>query len=140
MIVLANEVLQQSCHEAGTYVLECQGGAVEQLQCIDVVLDFHHRTVERQCVINDFLEGIRFDILAKEGVGNGIGNLLECLGLYGVKEILRQLLDTFGHIESAIFCKSLDYCFLQVGDGRIPIGTIIFHVPLSEFCCKDTIK
>ena len=75
--LLTDEILKQARHEAGTYVLEGERGAVEEFEGVDVILDIHDRTVERQRIVYNILEGIRVYILAKEGVGNCVGNLLE---------------------------------------------------------------
>ena len=91
----ADEILQQSGHKPGTYILKGEGRAVEEFQRIDIVLDLLDRTVERECVIDDVLEGIEVYILSEEGTGHVVGDLLERHLVDVVEENLRQYLDLF---------------------------------------------
>ena len=75
--LLTDEILKQARHEAGTYILKGESGAMEEFEGVDIILDIHDRTVERQCVVDNILQGIRIHILTKEGIGNRVGNLLE---------------------------------------------------------------
>ena len=100
---------------------------MEQLKGIDVVLDVDHRTIELQCVVNYIVQSIRVYIFAKESAGYGVGYLLETHLLDVVEKLLWQLVDTLGHIQSAIFCQSLNYCFVQIGNRGLIIRTIVLH-------------
>ena len=126
-VLLLNEILQESRHESGAHILEGEGRTVEQFEGIDIVLDLHHRTVERQGVVDDLLERLGIDVLAKEGVSYRIGYLLECLGLDGVEKLLRQLLDALWHIQTSVFCQTLDHCLVQIGYRSLTIRAIILH-------------
>ena len=128
VVLLLDEVLQQTGHEAGTYILKGEGRTMEQLKCIDVVLDVDHRTIELQCVVNYIVQSIRIYIFAKESAGYGVGYLLETHLLDVVEKLLWQLVDTLGHIQSAIFCQSLNYCFVQIGNRGLIIRTIVLHI------------
>ena len=101
---------------------------MKEFQRVDVVFDFHDRTVEGERVVDNLLQGICLDIFAEESIGDGIGNLLKGHLVDVVEEILRQLFDLLWHIETAIFCQSLDDGFMKVGNGSISVGTVIFHL------------
>ena len=77
VLLLTDKVLEQARHEPGTHILEGEGGAMEQLQRIDILLDLHHRTVEGEGVVDNLLQRIGLHILSEESVGYGVGNLLE---------------------------------------------------------------
>ena len=127
-VFLTDEILQEAGHETGTHILKGEGRTVEKFQRVDVILDFHDRTVEGERVVDNLLQGIRLDILAEESIGDSIGNLLEGHLVDVVEEILRQLFDLLWHIETAVFCQSLDDGFMKVGNGSISVGTVIFHI------------
>ena len=120
--------MKQSRHEACPYVLEGEGGAVEEFEGIDVVLDLHDGTVEGERVVDDVLQGVEIHVFAEEGTCHVVGNLLERHLLDVVEEDLRQLLDFLWHIEATVFCQALDDGFLQVGNGRFSVGTVILHI------------
>ena len=82
---------------------------MEKFERIDIVLHLHHRTVERQGVIHNLLQRLGIHILTKEGISHRIGDLLEGLGLDGVEEGLRQLLDLLRHVEPTVFCQSFHH-------------------------------
>ena len=103
---------------------------MEELQGIDIPLNLHHGTVEGQCVVDNLFQGGCIHILAEESIGNGIGNLLEGLGLDRVEESLRQFLDLFWHIETTILGQSFHHSLMQVGGGRLLVSAIIFHLIL----------
>ena len=73
-------------------------------------------------------KGIRIYILAKESAGYGVGNLLKTHFLDVVEKLLGQLVDTLGHIQSAIFSQSLYNCFVQVGNRSLAVGAIVLHI------------
>ena len=100
---------------------------MKQFEGIDVSLYLNDRTVERQGVIHDVVEGIRIHIFAKECAGYGVGNLLKTHFLDIIEEFLRQFVDTLWHIESAIFCETFHHCFMQISYGSIPVRAIIIH-------------
>ena len=101
---------------------------MEQFQSINVIFHIHHRTVECQGVVHNFMQGIRIYILAKESAGYGVGNLLKTHFLDVVEKLLGQLVDTLGHIQSAILSQSLNYCFVQVGNRSLAVGAIVLHI------------
>ena len=76
-ILLADEILQQSCHEAGAYVLECQGGAVEKFQGVNVLVNLGDGAVEGQSVAYDAAQVFYLYILAEESLCHSAGYLLE---------------------------------------------------------------
>ena len=125
--LLADEVLQQTGHEAGANVLERQRGAVEQLKGVDAVCYLRYGAVERQRVENDVLQGILVNILAKEGAGHVVGNVLELHVLNVVEEDLRQLLDFLRHIESAVFSQSFHHGLFERGYWGFSIRAVVFH-------------
>ena len=125
---LSDEILQQTCHEAGTNVLEGEGGAVEEFQGVDRRGDLYNGTVERQGLIDQVLQTVGVDVLSEEGIGHGIGNVAELHGGHVVEESLRQVVDTLGHVKPTIFGKSLHHCLVQVSQGCLLVGAIVFHV------------
>ena len=100
---------------------------MEQFEGIDVVLHFYHGAVELQGVIDQVLKGIEIDIVAEEGAGYIIGNVLKAHLRHVVDEGFRQLVDFFGHIESAVFGQSFDDGLAQIGLGGLMIGAVVFH-------------
>ena len=123
----ADEVLQQSCHKPRPYVLKGEGRAMEEFQRIDIILDFHDRTVEGERVVDDVLQGIKIDILAKESTGHIVGYLLERHLVDVVEEHLWQCFNLFWHIKATILCQAFYHCFVQVGDRSVPVSTVIIH-------------
>ena len=125
---MLDEVLQQARHKTGTHILKGEGRTVEQLQGVNIVFYVHHWTIECQGVVHNIMQGIRIYILAKESTGYGVGNLLKTHFLDVVEKLLGQLVDTLGHIQSAILSQSLNYCFVQVGNRSLAVGAVIFHI------------
>ena len=101
---------------------------MEEFERVDAVCHLHHRAVEGECVVDNLLQGIGLYVLAEEGIGNGIGNLLKGHLVYVVEERFRQWLDALWHVETSVFGQSLDDGLMKVGDGSITVGTIVFHV------------
>ena len=128
VVLLLDKILQQTGHETGTYILEGEGRTMKQLQGVDIILYIHHWTVELQGVVNYIVQCIRINVFAKEGTCHSVGNLLKTHLLDVVEKLLWQFVDTLGHIESAIFCQSLYYCFVQVGNGSLAVSAVIFHI------------
>ena len=100
---------------------------MKELEGVDIILDLHHRTIERQRVINDILQGIEVDILAKERTRHIVGYLLKGHLVDVVEEHLWQYLDFFGHIKTTVFCQAFYDGLIQVGDRGFSVSTIIFH-------------
>ena len=128
VVLLLDEVLQQSGHKACAYVLECEGRTMKQLKCVDVILYVHHRTVELQCVVNYIVQSIRVNILSKECACHCVGNLLKAHLLDVIEKLFRQLVNLLGHVQSAIFCQSLNNCFVQVGNRGLAVCAIVLHI------------
>ena len=101
---------------------------MKEFEGVDVVLDIDHRTIERQRVVDDILQGIRIHILAKESIGHRVGNLLERHLVDVVEEFLGQLVDTLWHIKSTIFCETFHNGLVQVSDRGLFIRTIVLHI------------
>ena len=100
---------------------------MKEFEGIDIILDLYHRTIKRQRVVDDILQGILIDILAKEGTCHIIRNLLEGHLVDILEEHLRQYLDFFWHIKTAVFCQAFYDGLLQVGDGGFSVSTIVIH-------------
>ena len=113
VILLLEEILQQTSHETSTYILECQRRSVEEFQRIYLVGNLHHRTVEREGVIHYLLERVSINVFAKESISYSVGYLLKRHLVDTVKEFFWQGLDALRHIETFVFCQSLDYRFLE---------------------------
>ena len=92
------EILQQTGHEAGTDVLESEGGTMEEFKAIDAFLDLHQWTVEGEGFGDDSSEVVGRDILAKETVCHSIGYLMEGEVRHFVEKLFGQGFDTFGHV------------------------------------------
>ena len=120
-------ILQQPRHEAGTDVLEGEGGAMEEFEGVDVVLDANDGGVEGEGVIDDATEVVGRNVLAEEGIGNAVGNLLESEVSYLVPEGGGELLDDFGHIEATVFGEAADYSFAECSAGGGVVGGVIEH-------------
>ena len=123
--VLAYKVLQEAGHEAGADILEGEGGPVEELEGVDIVLDVDHGGVEGEGVADDTAQVLGGDVLAEEGVGDAacyflegeVGNLLPEGG--------GQLLDDFGHIEAPVLGKAADDGVAEGGAGGGVVGAIV---------------
>ena len=100
---------------------------MEEFQGIDIVRDWHYRTVECQCVIDDMLQGIKFHIIAEESISYVVCNLLKRQMLYVIKKTLWQFVYLLRHIQALVFCQSLDYCLFERCHRGFFICTIVFH-------------
>ena len=56
LALLTHEVLQETCHEACTHILEGEGRTMEQLERVDVRLYLNYRAVESQGIIYNLLQ------------------------------------------------------------------------------------
>ena len=122
-----SEVTEQARHKPCTHILKGQRGAMEEFKGIDIVLHVHHRGVEGEGVIDNLAKGISLYILAKEGIGYAIGNLLKGEVSDFVPKSNRQLLDDLGHIESAVLGETPDNSIAQRSACSFMIGTIVEH-------------
>ena len=125
---ISQEVLQQAGHKPSTYILEGQGGAVEQFQRVDVLLHLHDGTVELQRVVYQILQTVQVNVFAEEGAGYVVGDVLETHRRHVVEEGLRQLVNLFGHVEPAVLGQSLDDGLLQIGLWGLMVGAVVFHL------------
>ena len=125
--------MQQARHEACADVLEGECGAVEEFECVDVRLHLNEGSVELEGVIYDASEIVGRDVLAEEGVGHAIGNLLE--GEVGnlFEEVFGQLLDDFGHIETAVFGETSDDGLAERGTCGVVVGAVVEHLNCRGF-------
>ena len=129
VLITLSEIPQQACHEAGTHILKGEGRAMEEFQTVDIILDLDHRTIEGESVVNNVLKGIEVDVLTKESTGHIIGNLLERHILDVVEEHLRQYLDFFRHVKTAVFCQTFHNGLLEVSDRGFSVSAVIIHRP-----------
>ena len=135
---MTQEILQQARHEAGTNILEGQGGTMEEFQGVDIlalqasfgraVLDLDHRAGELQGVVYQVLQTVQVNIVAKEGTGHIEGNVLKRHVRHVGEELLGQLVNHFGHIESAVFGQAFYHGLAQVSHRGFSIGAIVFHI------------
>ena len=130
------EILQQSCHESCTNILEGEGRTMEELKGVDAVFHLYHRTVEGKCVVDNLLQCLCFYVFSEEGVSYGVGNLLECHVFDIVEKLLWKSLDHFWHIESTVFCQSFHHCFLQRRYGCLVVCAVVFHAFAIILRCK----
>ena len=100
---------------------------MEKLQRVDIVFHLHYRTVEWQRVVHQVLQGVEVDVLAEEGARYVVGDVLESHVLNVVEERFRKLVDALGHVETAVFGKSLDDGLLKVGYRGFSVGAVILH-------------
>ena len=70
VVALRVEIAEQACHEACTHIFEGECRSVEQLEAIHVACYVLERNIEIQCVIHDVFQHFRFNIFAKQCVGN----------------------------------------------------------------------
>ena len=125
--LFAYEVLQHTRHEACAYILKCKCWSVEEFERVYILFDFLYWAVERQGVVDDALEVVCLDVFAEEGICHLVCYLLKRELVDVLKKILRQFLDMFGHIETAVGSKSFYYCLVQRGEGCCMVGAVIFH-------------
>ena len=45
-----------------------------------------------------------------------------------IEKLFRQLVDLLGHVQSAIFCQSLNNCFVQVGNRGLAVSAVVLHI------------
>ena len=124
---------EQTRHETRSHILEGKGGTMKEFETVDVVADFHHGAVERQCVVNDATEVCGGNILTEEVVGHLIGYLLEREVLDVVEKSLWHRLDALGHVEASVLCKSFHHCLMQGGEWRFVVGGVILHIVVRFF-------
>ena len=74
---LADEVLQQPCHEPRAYILECQRRSVEQLKRVYILFHLYGWCVESQRVANYVVKSLFLNILTKESLCHVASHLLE---------------------------------------------------------------
>ena len=100
---------------------------MEEFERIDILLDFHHRAIKRERVIDDIFQGIEVHILSEEGTGYVVGDVLERHVLNVVEEGLRQFLDFLWHVETAVLCQSFYHRLVQVGNRSVSVGAVVLH-------------
>ena len=127
LLLLADEVLQQAGHEACAHVLEGQGGAVEEFERVDVLVDLHYRTVEREGVADDAPQVVGGYVLAEERIGHGAGDVVEREPVDVVVERLWERLDALGHIQAAVAGQSFHHGLVERGHGGFLVGAVVFH-------------
>ena len=125
--LLAQEILQQTRHEACADILEGECGTVEEFEGVDVVRDFDNGAVELKRIIDDVLERNGINVFSEETVCHGVCYLLEREVLYCVEELLRQGLDALGHVEPLVFCQSLDDGFLKCCCRGFMVCGVVVH-------------
>ena len=90
-------------------------------------IDFHDGAVELQGVVNEVLQGIGIDIFAEEGFGYVESDVAELHGWHIVEEGLGQCVDALGHVEPAVFGKTLDNGFFKRCQGGFSVSAVVLH-------------
>ena len=124
----ADEVAQQTCHEACADVLECQRRSVIKFERVDAVGDLHERDVEVECVVDDALQVVGGDVVAEEVACHAVRHFLERQSVDVAEEVFRQRTDVFGHVESPVGGEPAHDGFLEGNFGCLLIGAVVEHV------------
>ena len=129
-------MLKEARHEASTDVFEGEGGAVEEFEGVDVVIDMHDGGVEGEGVVDDATEVVGRYVFAEEGVGNAVGYFLK--GEVGdlAPEGGGQLLDDLGHIETTVFGETADDGIAERGAGGCVVGGVVEHGNIGNWKLK----
>ena len=101
---------------------------MEKLQRIDVVGYPLNGTIERKRVVDNALQAFGIHILAEEGVGHLVRQFLERHLVDVVEELVGQLPDLLGHIETAVLGQSLHYRLLERSHRCLFIGAVVYHI------------
>ena len=127
VVGLVAVIAQQAGHKACAHVLECQGGAMEELEAVDAVGHAYGRHVERERVAHDLLQRVGRDVFAEEGLGHARGYLVERKFVYLFKERCGQGIDALGHVEAAVFGQAFHHGFFKGGERGLVLGAVIVH-------------
>ena len=79
---------QQTCHETAADIFKGQCRTVEQFEAVDVIVDVYHRSLERQRVFYDLIQGTGIDVFTKECLCHSAGDFVERLVLHIADRIL----------------------------------------------------
>ena len=101
---------------------------MEQLQGIDIVLHLDGGALKLQGVVHQVLQCIQINIIAKEGTRHVEGDILELHLRHVAEKLLGQLMNHFGHVESAVFGQSFHHGLAQVSHRGFSIRAIVFHI------------
>ena len=100
---------------------------MEELQRVDVVLDANDGAVEAERVVDQVLQTVEVDVVAKEGAGHVVGYILESHRGHIVDERLGQVVNLLGHVESAVFGQAFHHGLAQVGLWGLMVGAVVLH-------------
>ena len=104
---------------------------MEQLQSVNVLVDLDDGAVEGQRVVDQVLKAVEVYIIAKEGTGNIVGDILKAHRGHVIEECLWQAVYLLRHVKSAVFGQSLDDGLAQIGIGSLMVCTVVFHLFLA---------
>ena len=101
---------------------------MEQLERVYIIGYRNGRNIERQRVVDNLFKVVGRNVLAKEGIRYAVCNLLKRQVLYLVEERLWKRLDSLGHKQALVGCKSLNDSLFQGCLFSLSVGTVIFHI------------
>lgn len=134
--LLARVVTYDAGEESCAYILERKSGAVEEFECIYIVVKPGERYVEREGVIYNLLDLLRFDVLTQKEIGHHVGDLTNVHLPDIVEKGPGDHRDSFRHKKTAVGSEALHHGLFERGRLTLSVCAVELHDSLSELQTK----